>query len=407
MKMGNPHSVSACLILKNEAATIQKVLESVAWCDQIICGIDNLSNDDTENICRNFGADVYKFDFNSDFGGSRNQGFARVKTEWIIQPDGHEVVCIPSGDAFRYPTRKDWETLMANTAESFDVISPQLWNGIDDNGIPGSIFFPPRIYRSKFKMMGKTHNYLDGGESRRTVALPQWVMIHSRPKELEKERHEQRKGMNIDNLLADIEKNPTEARPYFYLAQTYNEMGEKDKAIEMYKKHISICTFQSEVYQSAVMCGHLLLNKGEIQEGIKTLAICEGLEVNRNDHTVIMGDAYMYLYDNSHGKDKAKLTMAKAMYQKAATYCAANLAALPMSVPITPHFIDGKNLTWYPWGKLARVYDQLGDYEKSLECAEKQAVFLPRDNRLKLNILNLRKACMERKLMGINRELGI
>ena len=83
--------ISAVILSKNNASTIQRTLVSVAWCDEIIC-IDDFSSDRTAGIVRKNKADVLQRHLNDDFAAQRNFGLENARGEWILFVDSDEVV---------------------------------------------------------------------------------------------------------------------------------------------------------------------------------------------------------------------------------------------------------------------------------------------------------------------------
>ena len=87
-------SVSAVLIVKNEAAFIERALTSLLWCDEIVV-VDAKSTDQTAEICRNPKAPwATKINFIEQawlgFSEQRNYAMAQAKSTWIFFLDGDE-----------------------------------------------------------------------------------------------------------------------------------------------------------------------------------------------------------------------------------------------------------------------------------------------------------------------------
>jgi glycosyltransferase involved in cell wall biosynthesis len=87
-------SISAVLIVKNEAAYIDKALKSLLWCDEIVV-IDSFSTDDTPKICQDPKApwvNKLKFSQQSWLGFSEQRNFAieKANSKWIFFLDGDE-----------------------------------------------------------------------------------------------------------------------------------------------------------------------------------------------------------------------------------------------------------------------------------------------------------------------------
>ena len=89
-----PDSVSAVLIVKNEAAYIARALHSLLWCDEIVV-VDSFSTDETPQICRNPKAPwANKIRFIQHewlgFSEQRNFAIAQAHSSWIFFLDGDE-----------------------------------------------------------------------------------------------------------------------------------------------------------------------------------------------------------------------------------------------------------------------------------------------------------------------------
>lgn len=87
-------SISAVLIVKNEAAYIAKALQSLLWCDEIVV-IDSFSTDDTAKICKDPKAPwATKIKFSQQdwlgFSEQRNFAMEQATSKWIFFLDGDE-----------------------------------------------------------------------------------------------------------------------------------------------------------------------------------------------------------------------------------------------------------------------------------------------------------------------------
>ena len=82
--------VSVIIITKNESANIRACIESVRWADEIIV-VDSGSSDDTTEICRELGAQVYEHDW-PGFGAQKNRALSHATHEWVFSIDADERV---------------------------------------------------------------------------------------------------------------------------------------------------------------------------------------------------------------------------------------------------------------------------------------------------------------------------
>jgi glycosyltransferase involved in cell wall biosynthesis len=76
---------------------------------------------------------------------------------------------------------------------------------------------------------------------------------------------------DIKILLNAIKEDPDDARNYFYLAQSYKDVGDYANALIYYKKRILMDGWNEEVFYSLYQSGLMLYNLGEIDKAIITL----------------------------------------------------------------------------------------------------------------------------------------
>jgi GT2 family glycosyltransferase/Flp pilus assembly protein TadD len=86
------HTLSLCMIVKNEERHLPKCLMSVkALVDEMVI-IDTGSSDRTRDIATAFGAQVYDFPWTGDFDKARNFSLSKAAGDWILILDADEVL---------------------------------------------------------------------------------------------------------------------------------------------------------------------------------------------------------------------------------------------------------------------------------------------------------------------------
>ncbi len=83
--------LTAIVLTRNEEKHIQRCLQSLAFCDQIIV-IDDGSNDQTASIVQKMGARFLSRKINGDFAAQRNSADNHVDHGWILHIDADEEV---------------------------------------------------------------------------------------------------------------------------------------------------------------------------------------------------------------------------------------------------------------------------------------------------------------------------
>ena len=84
--------LSLCIIVKNEAETLPKCLNSVKEVVDEIILIDTGSTDGTAEIAAEFGAQVHHWEWNDDFAAARNESLKYATGDWILVLDADEML---------------------------------------------------------------------------------------------------------------------------------------------------------------------------------------------------------------------------------------------------------------------------------------------------------------------------
>lgn len=86
------HTVSLCMIVKNEARNIQGAISSVLPFVQEVIVVDTGSADGTQAIAQQFTDKVFDFPWTDDFSAARNFALSKASGKWILFLDGDELV---------------------------------------------------------------------------------------------------------------------------------------------------------------------------------------------------------------------------------------------------------------------------------------------------------------------------
>ncbi|MCU7667915.1 glycosyltransferase [Bacillus thuringiensis] len=85
-------TISLCMIVKDEEKRLPNCLESVKdLVDEIII-VDTGSTDKTEDIAKDFGAQIYHFEWIHDFAAARNFSLEKATKDWILWLDADESI---------------------------------------------------------------------------------------------------------------------------------------------------------------------------------------------------------------------------------------------------------------------------------------------------------------------------
>ncbi len=91
--------LSVTIIVKNEESNLKRCLLSVSWADEIIL-VDTGSTDNTLNIARKFGCQIYNENW-LGFGKTKRLAVDNAKNNWILSIDADEEVTAELKKNFR------------------------------------------------------------------------------------------------------------------------------------------------------------------------------------------------------------------------------------------------------------------------------------------------------------------
>ena len=240
-RSGSAHAADArlCLnmIVRNEAAIIERCLASVApvISHYVIC--DTGSTDDTrERIAAFFAAhgvsgEVHELPF-VDFGTTRNAALDLARA---------------SPGAFGY-------LLLADADMELEIVDPAFRSRLhaaayrvrQHNGLA---YWNARLLRRDVsaRYVGATHEYLSVDapvERLEGIAFADHASGSSRAEKVERD---------IRLLTADLAAHPADARSMFYLAQTYHDAGRHAEARDWYAKRVEAGGWDEEVWYAMLM----------------------------------------------------------------------------------------------------------------------------------------------------------
>lgn len=239
------------MIVKNESKIITRLLDSVRSIIDCFCICDTGSSDNTMEIIRKWGADngvtgeVYMEPF-KNFGYNRTHALERA-AKW-------------------------GEYALLLDADMKLVITPEFdKNALKENGYAiiqknGTLdYYNTRIAKTGIgvKCVSPTHEYYDfpsgGGHKLTTLWIDDIGDGGCKADKYERD---------IRLLTEALISEPKNGRYHFYLAQSYNHIGQKDKAYEYYKKRVELGGWVEEVFYAAMEAGNMARELGLDSEAV-------------------------------------------------------------------------------------------------------------------------------------------
>lgn len=238
-------SIDLNMVVKNEEDWLPDLLEVIApFFDNIVIGIDNQSQDKTEDIVNFFTDNTFKFDWCDDFSIPRNLVKAKSKSKWILSLDADERIS-PKDiallvrmlekshiDAWLFQVanlQKNGKASLSENFRMFKNVNHIYWSGYVHETIEDSLHVTgtSNVGRSPFTI---THyGYLKGD----TIV-----------------------GAKLDRYLFMNQKsrnaNPNDARPWFNEALHWLNDGDRLKGLAMLEK---ACELSGTYFQAHKECG--------------------------------------------------------------------------------------------------------------------------------------------------------
>jgi glycosyltransferase involved in cell wall biosynthesis/GR25 family glycosyltransferase involved in LPS biosynthesis len=251
-------TIGLCMIVKNETKLIRRCLESVLPLVDYILVVDTGSTDGTQQMIRDFLAEK-KVDGAvidepwRDF--AYNRSFALAKLREVASVD--YVMIIDADDTLEIDADFDARAFKAQlTHELYDV--PVRHGSIAHHR--------PQLFSNRlpFSFKGVLHEYLEAppGNIARETAKGFAVRASTGGARSENPRKYQDDAAVLERALA-TETNPFLISRYtFYLAQSYRDCGEREKALENYLKRAELGNWNEEIYVSLFEAGNLMAALG-------------------------------------------------------------------------------------------------------------------------------------------------
>jgi glycosyltransferase involved in cell wall biosynthesis len=248
---GKRQTISLNMIVKNESRVIARCLESVLpFIDHWVI-VDTGSTDGTQDLIRrllaNLPGELHERPW-KDFGHNRSEAlaFVRGKADYILIMDADERLEVPAGFA--------WPKLTVGKY----MLTHKHWGALDSSWGLGTLVKASLPWRYE----GVLHEYIACDEEHSIEALPGpivWGYFDSA-----RNVDPTAKYANDAKILEEaLQKEPDNARYAFYLAQSYRDSKQLEKAVEAYDRRVSLGGWEEELFYAAFQRGAVLETLGD------------------------------------------------------------------------------------------------------------------------------------------------
>ena len=352
--MKSNHTVSLCMIVKNEGKYLRRCLSSVSNIVDEIVIVDTGSSDDTVQIAKEFGAVLGYFEWNQNFSDARNQALSLATKEWILVLDADEYL--------RFEDRENLIKAFNDFNNDGYIIKILNFNG-DDNTQTFITNLNQRIFKNNknYTYQGAIHEQvicLNPEMQKNEFKIIDVCFYHSGYlATVVKDKNKLNRNLEILKKVA--EEDPSNTFTLFNLANEYSQLNEFEEAFrlydEAYKKEIFSVGFMPKL---VIFRLHCLINMNKTDEALQ--AIKEGLKAYP-DYTELV------YYRGLLEKKLGQIIKTIQSYEK----------CLEMGKPRAEIEFQQMCYDFGPTFGLAEIYEEQQDYAKAIEYYNKCLMLNP------------------------------
>ncbi|MBF2052294.1 MAG: glycosyltransferase [Candidatus Sericytochromatia bacterium] len=234
--------ISVCMIVRDEAATLARCLDSIHDAVDEIIVVDTGSVDQSREIADNY-AKVRRFEhpWRDDFAAARNFALAQASGEWILSLDGDEYV----GPAFMPTLRYLLSLPQQPDSYAFPVLAINEQGAEDPEYSLGSV---PRVFPNDpaYRYRGRIHEmvYHADKPTLRYFLLRQLPIYHTGYQlQVRAAKDKRSRDMALmQRLIAEAPEAPETGRIYFILGLMYEKSGQLDAALQTFSAGLQAVT---------------------------------------------------------------------------------------------------------------------------------------------------------------------
>ncbi len=345
-------TISLCMIVKNEEATLARCLETVRDIVDEINIVDTGSTDRTKDIARQYTDRVFDFVWTNSFAEARNESYKYATKDYILYLDADDVIL----EADREKFKELKETLDPST----DAVSMYYNAGTDEFGNVTLRFRNIRLVKREknFRWYGDCHNYIDvwGQTINSDAAVTHKKLKHSVGRTVSIFEQKKAKGDSFS------------PRDYFYYGNELRENGRYQDAIDSYNKNLELK--EGWVEDKIFAC----IYKGDCYRALG----------DRENELASLYQSFNYSAPRGEACSRIGYNFHKRREYKTAIFWY-ELAAKLEPDPDRWSFVYMAYYTWYPHLQLCVCYYNIGDYQRAYEHNEEAAKYRPTDSSVLTN----------------------
>ncbi|WP_240743541.1 glycosyltransferase [Mycobacterium paragordonae] len=231
-----PPAICVNMIVRNEAAIIRETLDNIAPYISAWVIVDTGSDDGTQAVIRDHMA---RLGIPGELHEQPWRDFGHNRSEALTLAQGHgDYIWVLDAD----------DKVVGNL--DFGQLGQDLYQL--RYGQTSNVFWRPSLFRDGLlvRYEGVVHEDVIVDSDFSHDRLDGDYYIDSRRLGARNRNPQQKYESDRDLLLAEIERNPDNARSVFYLAQSYFDLGDFENARKWYQRRVDMGGWAEETYQS-------------------------------------------------------------------------------------------------------------------------------------------------------------
>ncbi len=338
--------ISACIIVRDGAETLEKLLASVgSYADEIVVCIDSRTKDNTLEIALQYTKRVSYFDWIDDFSYARNLVANKAKYDNILVLDADDEL------------EAGYEKSLKNGIDNFDAVK-FIVKTSEKSFVPSIRCYNRKTAKYHFKV----HEVLQFSVEKPQILNLGAVIHHVRAKNIIDP------GRNIrilDSVIADY------SRSLFYHARECNDNERYADAIISFQRYLEVSDVVTEKCEALLGMARAAVMLQDFKDAKKYCLEGIGLDLNFMPFYNMLGQIEM-VYRN---------------YKNAIWWFEISLNVLPTNYI----FNDVKNIEFNTLGNLFVAYKNTGQLQKSSDVLEQCQKIDPENEWLKRQVKKWQK----------------
>lgn len=347
-------TVSLCMIVRDEEATLERVLRAMREAADEIIVADTGSSDRTVEIAEQYADQIIQIPWEDDFAKARNQAVSKASMDYWMWLDGDDVIDESNVQKLKKLKEKLDE-------EPQDVVMMRYVIGKDDGGRPILSYYRERILRNRagFWFQGQVHEAVSLGGK---ILYSDIEIIHDKVKPGDKDRN-----LRIYEKMIAGGKT-LDPRSQFYFGRELYDHQRYKEAAEVFQNYLKEQEgWLENKIDGAVLLSSCLEKQGERKRAYSVLVETFLWDTPRAEVCCGLGRMFM---------EEGKLKQAVYWYEAA-------LKTVPDET--SGAFIQKDYYDYIPWIQLCVCWDRLGDRKKAYQCHCKAREIHPKSQAVKWN----------------------